>query len=174
MNMFIKTVIYLGLFSLLHFGYEMTRFPWLKPFCGINESIFQHLKMAYWAYILASIIEFFSLKKKKAPGPGFITSRMLAAVFVPWVIVLVWYLAPATVGKIKSPGIELVWAITVSAFSGVSGIILEKNVESAGRLSLGLKLLAIFLVLAAGFLFVAFSYNLPWIDMFVDPASLLH
>gem|GEM_PF-6335425 len=52
------------MFSIFHFGYELIKSPLLKPFCGINESVFQHLKMAFWGYALLSIGEYFLLKKR--------------------------------------------------------------------------------------------------------------
>jgi len=71
MNIFLKAFIYLILFSVLHFGYDLTHLSFLKPFCGINESIFQHLKIAFWAYLLASLIEYPVFKRKKRKYEGF-------------------------------------------------------------------------------------------------------
>ena len=65
MNIFIKSLIYLFIFIILHFGYELTQWSFLTPFCGINESVFQHLKMAFWAYLFTSGIEYLVIIKKK-------------------------------------------------------------------------------------------------------------
>jgi hypothetical protein len=46
MNIYLKAVIFLLIFLILHFGYEITGWVFLTPFCGVNESVFQHLKMA--------------------------------------------------------------------------------------------------------------------------------
>jgi len=45
-------------FSLFHFGYEITGWGFLAPFCGVNESVFQHLKMAFWGYLLVAVGEY--------------------------------------------------------------------------------------------------------------------
>jgi hypothetical protein len=54
MNIYVKPLLFLLSFSLFHFGYEITGWNLLTPFCGINESVFQHLKMAFWGYLLVS------------------------------------------------------------------------------------------------------------------------
>jgi len=47
MNIFVKSLLYLIMFSILHFGYDLTHLIFLIPFCGVNESVFQYLKMAF-------------------------------------------------------------------------------------------------------------------------------
>jgi len=89
MNLYLKSFLYLLIFSGLHFGYEFTHFAFLVPFCGINESIFQHLKMGFWAYFLASGIEF-ALKRKNRFQSNFWYSRLFSSTLVPWFIFLLF------------------------------------------------------------------------------------
>lgn len=168
MNILMKAFIYLIFFSVLHFGYDLTGWSFLKPFCGINESVFQHLKMAFWAYLLASVVEFLISKRKKFALGNFWISRIFSATVVPWVIFLVWYLVPATLGKFKISVMELIWALIVSYFSGLAGGFIERNLEKQ-QLSLSFKILVIFLVIASAFIYITFTYSLPWIDMFTAP-----
>jgi hypothetical protein len=64
MNIFVKSLLYLIMFSILHFGYDLTHLIFLIPFCGVNESVFQHLKMAFWSYLFTNLIEYFIERKK--------------------------------------------------------------------------------------------------------------
>ena len=71
MSIILKALIYLIFFSVLHFGYDLTHLSFLKPFFGINESIFQHLKMVFWAYLLASLVEYPVYKRKNKKYESF-------------------------------------------------------------------------------------------------------
>jgi hypothetical protein len=168
MSIILKAFIYLIFFSVLHFGYDLTHLSFLKPFCGINESIFQHLKMAFWAYLLASLVEYPVYKRKNKKYESFWIPRFFSATMVPWTIFLVWYLAPATGGKFRLSYMELIWALVVSYFSGLAGGLMERTLEEQ-RLAFCFKVLVIFLALASAFLYIAFTYQLPWIDMFRAP-----
>ncbi len=76
------------IFSILHFGYDLTHWAFLAPICGVNESVFQHLKMAFWAYLLASLIEYFVVRGKLGKKETFWYSRFLSTIIVPWFVVL--------------------------------------------------------------------------------------
>jgi hypothetical protein len=168
MSIILKAFIYLIFFSVLHFGYDLTHLSFLKPFCGIDESIFQHLKMAFWAYLLASLVEYPVYKRKNKKYESFWIPRFFSATMVPWTIFLVWYLAPATGGKFRLSYMELIWALVVSYFSGLAGGLMDRTLEEQ-RLAFCFKAMVIFLTLASAFLYIAFTYHLPWIDMFRPP-----
>ncbi|MGB9764083.1 MAG: hypothetical protein ACPLZD_01840 [Candidatus Saccharicenans sp.] len=168
MSIIFKAFIYLVFFSILHFGYDLTSWSFLKPFCGADESIFQHLKMAFWAYLLSSLVEYPIFKRKQRSYESFWIPRFFSATVVPWTIFLVWYLVPATIGKFPLSYMELAWALLVSYFSGLAGGVIERHLEEQ-RLSFCFKVLVLFLVLVSAFLFIRFTYQLPWIDMFRAP-----
>ncbi len=167
MKVLIKSFIFLIIFSILHFGYDITHWAFLKPFCGIDESVFQHLKMAFWAYFLTSWIDFLVMRKKSF----FWYSRFLSTTVVPWFIFLVWYLVPAFFGKLTSSTLDLLWAIFSSYISAIMAGIVEKNVERvSGNLSFKIIIISLFIISAL--LYIFFTYKLPWIDLFVNPEIL--
>lgn len=171
MNIFVKVSFFLGIFTLLHFGFDLARLDWLKPFCATDESIFQHLKIAYWAFIMAGLIESVALRRKKILWPCFWTTRMMSAVFVPWTAFLIWYIAPALIGRFSSRGLDIVWSVLATIFAGTAGVVLERNMEKDARHSASLRYLAFFLFVTAAFLFIAFTFKLPWVDMFAEPGA---
>ena len=59
-----------------------------RIFSGIDESVFQHLKLGFWAYALASI----------GDKGAFAFSRALSVAIVPWLIFLFWYGVAAVFG----------------------------------------------------------------------------
>ena len=144
----------------------------LKPFCGTNESVFQHLKMAFWAYVLLSLVEFFLLKKREDTKiKNFVHSRMLSAVLLPWIILLIWYLLPGVFGRVESLFVEVLWAVLVTYLSGLFVAQIEKEVEKV-QFQTATKVVLITVTAISAFLFVLFTYRLPWIDLFVNPETL--
>ena len=98
-------------------------------------------------------------------------SRMLSAVLVPWVILLIWYLLPGVIGRVGSIFIEVLWAVLVTYLSGLFVAQIEKEVEKV-EFQVATKVVLVALTVVSAFLFVLFTYRLPWIDLFVDPETL--
>lgn len=169
--MFLKVFIYLIIFSLLHFSYDLTGWNIFKPFGGINESIFQHLKMAFFSYVLASVIEYSYSKKKFKGFRVFFIPRLFVSIIVPWIIFLIWYTAPAIFGKFTSVSIELIWAISVTILSGIFGFIIEREIQEK-KFSISFMLIVFLLGLISIFLYIRFTYQLPWLDLFQNPEGI--
>lgn len=167
MQLLFKAFLYLGIYSVLHFGYELTRLSFLKPICGTSESVFEHLKMGFFAYLFASLIECaFSVPNRRKVN--FLSSRILSTFLVPWVIFSTWYLGPALWGKTSSLLLELSWALGVTFYSGIVGVLLERETERI-QFTPKTRVLLFLLFGIALFLFVRFTYVLPWIDVFALP-----
>ena len=149
MKTYIKALLFLGVFSILHFGYELTGWKFLIPICGINESVFQHLKMAFWAYIITSALERIPSKDK---GSDFVSkaefwySRFLSAVIVPWLIFVLWYFLPAIYGRAKSLLVDLCWSLLATFTAALFAAQLEQEIQKL-TLSKDTRLLIIFLSL---------------------------
>ncbi|MEO0101705.1 MAG: DUF6512 family protein [candidate division WOR-3 bacterium] len=171
MQAYIKSLLYLGIFGLLHFGYDLTHWNFLIPFSGINESVFQHLKMAFWAYLFSSGIEYLLVKRKLNNLGSFWYPRLLATIMVPWFILLIWYLVPALFGKVESLTIELGWSILATYLSGIAGVMMEKSVEK-GTITAGFKITILVLFFISAFFYISFTYQLPWIDLFQNTELL--
>ena len=168
--MYLKGLVYLVIFSILHFGYELTQWSWLTPLCGVNESVFQHLKMSFWAYIFTSLIEYALVRKRYTEKGCFFYSRMLSAVILPWITALIWYIVPGIFGRIESLSLEVLWAVVSTYFSCVSVIIIEQNLNE--RFEAGFRVVVLILFVVSAILYVWFTYKLPWIDLFVNPELL--
>jgi len=166
-RLFLKILIYTALFSVLHFGYELTGWDFLKIFCGTDESVFEHIKMGFWAYLFTSIIEFFTLKNKR----NFWSSRLFSTSLVPWFVAIVWYMVAAIFGKVEVVWIELTWAFAVVIISGLFAKVVERELETL-KISRAFKTVIAVLVVVSVIFFVRFSFAKPWIDVFVDPYTL--
>jgi len=78
---------------------------------------------------------------------------------------------PATFGKTGSSTIELFWALLSSYLSGLFATITEKNTEKC-VFDTASRIMIIVLIVISAFLYIKFTYQLPWIDMFVNPESI--
>ena len=170
-NIWIKGLVYLVAFSIFHFGYELVPLPILKPFCGVNESVFQHLKMAFWGYLTTSIIEYFVSKKKPASRDRFWYSRLFATSVVPYFTMIYWYLGPALFGRFQNLVSDLIWAIFSTYAAALTAGAVEHSIENA-PLNGTFRAFVIILLIVSAFSFIWFTYKLPWIDLFVNPETL--
>ncbi|RKZ19264.1 hypothetical protein DRQ18_07775, partial [bacterium] len=172
MNVYLKSFLFLVVFSVLHMGYELTEWRFLTPFCGVNESVFQHLKMAFWGYLfLAGLIEYPFVKRKDSLPVNFWYSRFLTAVMLPWVVFLLWYILPGFCGRFHSLWADLAWAVCITYLSCLFTGYIEKSMEDA-NFSLSARYSILLLLFVSCLLFVWFTYKLPWIDLFVNPENL--
>ncbi|MGQ9472313.1 MAG: hypothetical protein ACUVR0_11605 [Candidatus Aminicenantales bacterium] len=71
-------------------------------------------------------------------------------------------------GKFPVSSLELTWAILVSYLSGLAGGLIEKQ-SAAEKMTPAFRSLVIFFFLASAFLYITFTYRLPWLDMFKAP-----
>lgn len=169
MGIIAKTLLYLGMYVLLHFAYEATGWEVLRPIAGTNESVFEHLKIGFFAYFFASLSEFALLRRRPVRSRGFWPSRLLATWSVPWTIVSLWYLAYALTEKPLPLPLELTWALVVTFLSGVFGGFMERGVEDTWVSPEARSVLVILFLVALAF-FVAFTYRVPVLDFFAPPS----
>ena len=163
----VKIVIYLGFFSLLHFLYEWFPNFLIGIFAGTSESVLQHMKLAFWAYFFTVLVEYAIFKKKDNLGKEFWTMRIFTTMLIPWLEIIVWYIAPIFFDHIEPLGVELAYSFVVVIIIGLAAITIENNVEAKFNkksfwLILGLFLLTIVIL-------TVFSFKEPFIDVFHVP-----
>ena len=164
----LKTLIFVILFSILHFLYSLNENPFFRAIAGKDESVFQHLKMGFFSYLLLIIFDYLLVRKKIENRESFLYSRLLSSLLVPWMIFIIWYLAPAIIGLPLSLPWELTWAFFVVIVVGILASLFDKNIEKIS-FNKSVKIIIIGLIIISIFLFILFSFNNPWIDVFVEP-----
>ena len=165
----LKVFIFLAWFSILHFLYtEISANPFFQAIAGTDESVFQHLKIGFFAYLFTIGFDYLIVRKKIETKDSFVFSRLLSSILVPWIIFVIWYIVPAFVGQELPLGYELAWAFFVVILTGVMVSILDENTEKI-KFNLAIKIVIGLLIVLAIIIFVWFSFELPWIDVFVLP-----
>lgn len=159
------------------------KFPWLKFLLGFGlyiffheidrllpgtiigtilgegiESVYAHMKMLFFAYLVLSMIDFFRLRKDRLPV-SFFYARMLILAAVPWMMIVVYYSLEA-LGIILPRAADLTWALLVTAFGLYFSIRLEEPLEPM-ELRPALKSTILIAFLAALITYMGFSFHVP-------------
>lgn len=156
------------LFAILHYLYYLCPNPFFQIISGIDESVFQHLKMGFIAYLLLIGIDYLIIRKRVENKQSFVFSRLMSSLLVPWIIFIVWYLVPAFVGHEIGFGRELAWALVVVFLTEVTVSLIDENTEKFEYI-LEIKIVIGVLVVISLVIFIWFSFDLPWIDVFILP-----
>lgn len=139
-------------------------------FTGVDESNFQHYKGTFFAYLIISLIEFLIFRKKVENKGTYWYARLMAAVFAPWLVFLVWYLMPALLGGEALPnmGLEILFGNIATLIVGMLAVIFERGFET---IIYGKSLKAVIWVMfvVSILVYTLLTFNLPWADVFTEP-----
>jgi hypothetical protein len=155
---FIFTVI-IG--SLLHFCFEWSgSFKPLAIICAVNESVWEHLKLGFWPFLIFSIIEYFAFGKENA---NFWIAKAVGLFIIPITITLGFYLYTSILGThnlIIDIGLFILSILL--AYTASYKILTSKKVYSNfSKASIGF-------IIIATILFSLLSYFPPKLNIFKD------
>jgi hypothetical protein len=163
-----KALAFWGVFLALYGVYRFFPVSPLHLICGVTESNFQHYKAGFFSYLLVNLVEYAWNRGRISDREGFVFSRMAATVFLPWIIFLLWYIAPALIGRWSNNTAEIVYANVITFLVGVFTVVLEGGFEKMPiRRSIKVVLITLFVVSIV--LYIVFTFRLPWADVFVEP-----
>jgi len=167
-SLVIKMLALQVIFLLLHYAYEWFPNSITMVFSGINESIYQHMKIGFFTYLLASLLEYLLVRKILTNRASFVYARLFAATIYPFAIFVFFLMAPAYYGQIQNILLEVIYANIALLLSSFSAIAIERQVEMGepGRL---FRLVVVALVLISLSQYIIFTYRLPWMDVFATP-----
>ena len=156
-------------FLVLHYAYDWAPILPFQIFSGVDESMFQHMKIGFYAYFLVVIIEYL-ISRKQLPVSldAFVFSQLLATILVPWFMFILWFMAPAYFGKFPTVFLEIFHANVIVVLLGFCTTVVEQSFETM-RYSAMLKGIIVALFLISISLYTIFTFQPPWHDVFVDP-----
>ena len=162
-------ILFIILFgALLHFAFELSG-GWrpLGVISAVNESVWEHLKLAFWPAIIWTIIEFFFVRRPaKDTNQNFILAKAIGAYIMPLVIVVVFYSYTAFTG-------ESILVIDLLSFviAVVIGQVTSYKLWSSLELSKVFDWLGLVMILVAVLLFTVFTFYTPGVAIFKDPVT---
>ena len=167
--MYIRSLLLLGIFILLHYLYKWFPNIIFSLFSPIDESVYQHFKNAFYSYLILTLIEYFIFRKKIQDKTKFFFSHMLSAVIIAWFIFILFLTFAMFYGE-RQFIVEIVYAQIIVYLTAISISIFEqesKKLDFSKRFRVLIIVLCIFLVVE----FTVFTFNLPWHDVFANPYS---
>lgn len=151
--------------TLAHFFYEWSaNSVILSLFCPVNESVWEHLKLIFFPYLIWSAVEFFCAKDRKI---NLFFSKLCGILAGMTLIVFIYYTYTGATGN------ESITADIASFFIGTAAAYLIsytiiKNCSYKGKASEIISF--IFLLLILG-IFILFTFSPPLIPLFEDSVT---
>jgi hypothetical protein len=167
-HLIIKVIAFQAIFLILHYSYEWFPNGITRLFSAIDESVYQHMKVAFFAYILVIFGEYFLCRKSIATRSQFGYARIFSLVMLPLVMIIYFLAGAAFFVKIESIPLEIIFANLALIATSVSVLLLEAHIEQV-EFTRELKIILIFLLLLSFSEFLIFTDRLPWFDIFANP-----
>jgi len=150
--------------SALHFAFEWCgRSPLIAPFAAVNESVWEHLKLAFWPAVVYAIIEYVAFGKHVA---GFGLAKSVGILAMPLCIVLLFYGYKALLGHHVLWLDILIFLVAVAVGQVSSYVLIAAGHEHAGLGWVGLAA-----VVLPGLCFAGFSFRPPRLPIFRDSVT---
>jgi hypothetical protein len=147
------------LFLFFHQIYDLLGGGTLGAILGEGiESVYAHMKMLFYAYLLLSVVDYFRFRQRGLPA-SFLFSRMLILAAVPWMMIIVYYAVEA-LGIVLPRSIDLTWALVVTAFGLYFSIRLEESLDEM-PLRPALQAVIVLAFVSAFITYVGFSFQVP-------------
>ena len=155
----IVIIIFLG--SALHFTFALSgNQPVVGAFSAVNESIWEHLKLAFWPALLLTVIEYPLLRKAVN---NFFIAKAIGVYLMVTIIPLVFYFYTAFRGK-------SIFVIDISSFvvAVTIGQLLSYKLLTYRQLTRNLNKIAFAAIIVLAIAFILFTYYPPQLQIFKD------
>lgn len=151
-------IILLG--SILHFTFEFSgKNPLVGAFSAVNESVWEHLKMPFWASLIWMLIEIYPLRKAVT---NFFNAKATGTIAMIVIIPAVFYIYTAFT--------EEILAIDIGSFivAVIIGQIISYKLFKQGNPSKRKEIIAIAVIVLLAIIFVTFTFYPPHLTIFQD------
>ena len=155
-------IVFLG--SALHFTYELSdKLVIVGALSAVNESVWEHLKLAFWPSLIWLLIEYLPLKKLTN---NFLMSKALGSYLMVILIPIVFYSYTSITGG-------SIFAIDITTFivAVVLGQFLSYNLFKKNQFSRMADKVALVMLVVLGISFTVFTFYPPHLPIFQDPIS---
>ncbi len=151
-------IIFLG--TALHFTFEFSgRNPLVGSFSAVNESVWEHLKLAFWPSLLWMLIEMYPLRKAVS---NFFPSKAIGIIVMIVIIPTVFYAYTAFS--------EEILAVDIATFmvAVIVGQVISYSLYRKGKQWKRTEITAIIVVALLAIIFVTFTFYPPHLSIFRD------
>lgn len=138
--------------------------PLAAPFCAVNESTWEHLKLLVAPMLLFTCFEYFIYGKYR---PGFFTIRSLSILSGMLFIIAVFYGYTALAGDNYLWADILTFILAVLTAFLLSYFLMKRNLFSSVSVEVTARVITAALIVC----FILFTLNPPHIFLFEDPVT---
>lgn len=154
-------------FVFLHQIYDILGGGALAAILGEGiESIYAHMKMYFYAYLLVCLIDYFLRRKQITSISSFSYPRMLIAASFPWMSIAIWFIPIALSFELGE--YELIYSFVLTALGLYFAFRLEQGLEDV-KFRPALKAMIWLAFLAAFITYIGFSFHVPD-NFFIAPS----
>ena len=122
------------------------------------ESIYAHMKMYFYAYLLVSLIDYFLRRGQITSAGSFWYSRMLIAASYPWMSIAIWYIPSALGFALGS--YELAFSLILTVLGLYFAFRLDEALEDV-EFRPALQVFIVLAFAAAFITYIGFSFHVP-------------
>ena len=156
-------VVCLG--SFLHFAWDLSgRSAIVAVFAAVNESTWEHLKMAFWPPLFLVIVH----RRLFSAAPGFLPATAVRSLLPPILIILIFYSYVAVLGRNT-----LLLDIGTFVLAVFTGELIGERLMFY-RPARIIRWASMTAIVAAMIAFVSFSFTTPRNFLFEDPKAHPH
>ena len=155
-------IILLG--STFHFTYEASgKLAIVGAFSAVNESVWEHLKLAFWPSLIWLLIEYLLIKKLTN---NFLPSKTIGTCTMIILIPIAFY-------SYTSITCESIFAIDITTFivAIIIGQIVSYTLFKKNQFSRNTDKIALVTLFVLGIAFIVFTFYPPHLPIFQDPIS---
>lgn len=153
--------------TLTHFIFDWsTQNAFIGVFSPVNESVWEHLKMLFFPYLIWSIGEYFLLKKPE----NLFLSKLIGIIAGMLITVFIYYTYTGATGSESM--IMDIFSFIVGV--GAAFIISYAMMKNGRNKSKPTEIVSVMLLLAVAAVFIIFTFSPPMIPLFEDPKSFTY
>lgn len=145
--------------SFIHFGFELTgKIGFFTAIFAVNESIWEHAKLTFWAPLLFAAIEYFFIGKYY---PNFLTAKTISAIITTLIMIILFYTLLGVTGYHSLASDLIIYEISI-----IVGLIISYKITLMPPLPKAFNKLSLLSILFFLLIFYIFSYNPPKLPLF--------
>jgi hypothetical protein len=165
---FIKILLIHAIFLVLHYLYDWFPNPVTTILSRINESVYQHMKIGFFSYLVYVVIEFLIIRKSIISLSSYFYARLFATTYFPLVMMVIYLIGPLAFGNTEIVLFEIIFANLALLATSFSTLVIEAQIEKTepGQI-FRFVIIALFVISFAQY--IVFTYQVPWFDIFAIP-----
>ena len=163
----LKSLIFLGVYTALHFGGHVQHLPVF----AVSESPWEHLKIGFYAASLLVLLEaiWLGIKREVLSWGRFFSSRLTGVLIIPVLLFLLFYLSVALWGRITRLAADHLCSGDYFGIRLNGGYVENEFLDFRWEHKPFLLFLTVIIYFIALYLFIQFTYHLPYYPMFTEP-----